>query len=695
MLLMLADASDTLTIKEIAKKIGVSSRTILREMPKIEKWIKENGFKLIKKPGVGLQLDETLENRARMKELLKQENIEKSYTPQERQFILINELLKMKEPVKLYYFKSMFNVTSGTITKDLDKIEGWFEKHNLKLIRKPGFGVYVEGKEEDFRQALIDLLYENLDIDQLIHILNKKVEGSIDTQNKIEVNVRNRLFNLIDKQTTMKIEDIVQSIENKMGRKLTDSAFVGLVVHLALAVQRIKNNEKIIINKEILEELKSTSEFNFAKLLAEKITETFKVNIPEDEIGYITMHLRGAKIYNSDKIEEEVIQKFELIKIAKEMLKVVENETGYILRYNDRLLLDLVTHLIPAINRLKLNLSIRNPLLEEIKENYPEIFEISTKSAKVLEEKYNVKIPESEIGYIAMHLGAVIEGNVSQKEALYNVVVVCASGIGTSKMLAARLEREFKSIKIIDVVSNIELDNNWLSDNNIELIISTTNIENEQVDTVVVTPFLTDEDKLKIEGKLRKVDKIRKMRKKPRKSKPKSTSSFKNNMKLIREYSDSILQLLNNFYFKDNVCVNSIEELIEFVSQLMIEEDHKKVLADKLKAREKQGHTILKDKKIILLHCRSKVVKEISCGVVKLKNKINNNLTNQEISTALILIAPKESSKASLEVISEISRALVENEYLTEILISKGKDEIYEEFSKLLNNFYSAKARNI
>ncbi|RKD30029.1 hypothetical protein BET03_04810 [Thermohalobacter berrensis] len=692
---MLADASDTLTIKEIAKKIGVSSRTILREMPKIEKWIKENGFKLIKKPGVGLQLDETLENRARMKELLKQENIEKSYTPQERQFILINELLKMKEPVKLYYFKSMFNVTSGTITKDLDKIEGWFEKHNLKLIRKPGFGVYVEGKEEDFRQALIDLLYENLDIDQLIHILNKKVEGSIDTQNKIEVNVRNRLFNLIDKQTTMKIEDIVQSIENKMGRKLTDSAFVGLVVHLALAVQRIKNNEKIIINKEILEELKSTSEFNFAKLLAEKITETFKVNIPEDEIGYITMHLRGAKIYNSDKIEEEVIQKFELIKIAKEMLKVVENETGYILRYNDRLLLDLVTHLIPAINRLKLNLSIRNPLLEEIKENYPEIFEISTKSAKVLEEKYNVKIPESEIGYIAMHLGAVIEGNVSQKEALYNVVVVCASGIGTSKMLAARLEREFKSIKIIDVVSNIELDNNWLSDNNIELIISTTNIENEQVDTVVVTPFLTDEDKLKIEGKLRKVDKIRKMRKKPRKSKPKSTSSFKNNMKLIREYSDSILQLLNNFYFKDNVCVNSIEELIEFVSQLMIEEDHKKVLADKLKAREKQGHTILKDKKIILLHCRSKVVKEISCGVVKLKNKINNNLTNQEISTALILIAPKESSKASLEVISEISRALVENEYLTEILISKGKDEIYEEFSKLLNNFYSAKARNI
>lgn len=692
---MLTDASDILTIKEIAKKIGVSSRTVLREMPKIEKWIKQNGFNLIKKPGVGLQLDETLENKALVKELLQKENIEKNYTPQERQFILISQLLKMKEPVKLYYFTSMFNVTSGTITKDLNEVEGWFEKRKLKLIRRPGFGVYVEGNEEDFRRALIDLLYENLDIDQLVHILSKKVEDSIDNQNKIQVNVRNRLFNLIDKQTTIKIEELIQSIENKMGRKLTDSAFVGLVVHLALAVQRIKNNEKIVINKEILEELRATSEFSFAQQLAKKITEAFEVDIPEDEIGYITMHLRGAKIYNFDKVEGEGIQKFELIKIAKEMLEIVENETGYILRYNDKLLLDLATHLIPAINRLKLNLNIRNPLLEEIKQNYPKIFEISAKSAKVLEKNYKVKIPESEIGYIAMHLGAVIEGNVSQKDVLYNVVVVCASGIGTSKMLAARLRKEFKNIKVIDVVSNIELDNNWLSEYNVELVISTTAIENEQVDTVVVTPFLTTEDKHKIERKLRKIGKIRKMRKNYKKPKSNPTSNFKSSIKLIREYSDSILQLLNNFYYKDDVEVNSIDELIEIVSELIVENEHKKILANELKAREKLGHTILKGKEIILLHSRSKVVKELSCGIVKLKDSINHTLDGQRISTALILIAPVESSKASLEVISVISRALVENEYLTEILISKDKVEIYEEISKLLNNFYTSKTRNI
>ncbi|GAA3331536.1 hypothetical protein GCM10020331_088520 [Ectobacillus funiculus] len=73
----------------------------------------------------------------------------KYFSPEERQYILKQLLLTLKEPTKLYYFSTKFNVTEATISNDLLKIEPWFEKkHGIKLIRKPGFGVYIEGNEK-------------------------------------------------------------------------------------------------------------------------------------------------------------------------------------------------------------------------------------------------------------------------------------------------------------------------------------------------------------------------------------------------------------------------------------------------------------------------------------------------------------------------------------------------------------------
>lgn len=47
-------------------------------MPKIEEWLDENGFNFIKKPGVGLIIDENLENQQLILELLEVENVQKN-----------------------------------------------------------------------------------------------------------------------------------------------------------------------------------------------------------------------------------------------------------------------------------------------------------------------------------------------------------------------------------------------------------------------------------------------------------------------------------------------------------------------------------------------------------------------------------------------------------------------------------------
>lgn len=73
-----------ITTSMIAKELSLSARTVLREMPKIEEWLDENEFNFIKKPGVGLIIDENLENQELILELLEIEKIKKEFSKEER-----------------------------------------------------------------------------------------------------------------------------------------------------------------------------------------------------------------------------------------------------------------------------------------------------------------------------------------------------------------------------------------------------------------------------------------------------------------------------------------------------------------------------------------------------------------------------------------------------------------------------------
>ena len=56
-----SSAARPITVGMISEDMGVSSRTILREIPTVEQWLTQNDFHLIRKPSVGLILDESVE----------------------------------------------------------------------------------------------------------------------------------------------------------------------------------------------------------------------------------------------------------------------------------------------------------------------------------------------------------------------------------------------------------------------------------------------------------------------------------------------------------------------------------------------------------------------------------------------------------------------------------------------------------
>ncbi|GAA0179661.1 BglG family transcription antiterminator [Clostridium sediminicola] len=690
---ILCDTDGPITVKEISNKLSVSSRTILREMSEVEKWIISKGLMLDKKPRVGVILKGTIDEKVELKAKLNNEDIDKLFSPKERQSLILSELLQSNEPIKLYYFTTIFKVSEGTVSHDLDKVEKKLKAYNLRLIRKPGLGIYINGSESEFRKAMINLLYEYLDKKQILKIMNQSLSLKNSKENNSVYNqTRNRLLNLIDRETILKLEDIVAQAENDIEYKFADSSYVGLLVHLALAIKRIKNNENITMQKEVLYDLKLSEEFEIAAKIVEKISNEFGINIPEEEIGYVTMHLKGSKIRNvAQRKDDFTIGNFELIKIANKIIKIAEKESGYSIKNDKNLLVGLVSHLQPAITRLNMNMDIRNPLLDNIKNKYLEYFEISKKSVAFLEDKFNKKIPESEIGFITMHLGAAIEKSKNINERIYRVIVTCTSGIGSSKMLATRLEKEYKNLKIVDVISTIEIDEHWIEENGIDFIISTVEIQERFIPVITVTPLLIDSDIEKINTFISQIDKIN-YRNLDEENKVKNNKNesgvdrinLREKAISLMEYSKAIVDLIDSYFFKEYDKVEDIESLIERICLFISVNEKRRIIIKKdLLKREKSGSTVVKGKGIILIHARTLGVETLKLGVVRLSNPINK--LNEDIYLGLIMLAPKDANKKELEVISEISKSLVTVESFSHVLLKEKEKEILNQIEIILS----------
>lgn len=680
------------TIAMIAQELGVSTKTILRELYEVEQWLAAKGCSLSKKTGAGIKVNGSIDRKAIILDILQGAKEDNIYSPKERQIVIISELLQNQESVKLYNFTKILKVTEGTISNDLDKVAQWFEKQGITLIRKPGLGVYIEGQETNIRKAMVHFIYENIEEDQLLGVIRNSLIKSANHSTDIETKIQRRLLNLINKEVIHRLESSIHDAEEKMGHKLADSAYVGLIVHLALAVQRIKKNEEIKIDQDFLQELKNYPEYLIATDMVASIAKNFVIKVPESEIGYITMHIRGSKNRN-DYIKDtsKMIGNFELVRITKEIIKMAEAETGRFLAQNDNLLVGLVNHLGPSIYRLKMNMEIRNPFLEEIKGFYPELVAISRKCSTVVEKHLGIKMPDSEIAYIAMHLGAAMETVEKLPKPVYRCAIACSTGIGTSRLLATKIQKEYDNIQIVEIISTIHIEETSLRNKRVDFIISTVTIDYCSIPVVTVNPLLFEEDKNRINKQMKLLaNKVEYYS-----SENGNGVRFKDKLLALQSYGQAILEILENFFLVKDYESRTIEEIIHSVSSLLgINDEMTKGLADALQQREEKGGTFITGHGFILLHCRTDAVEKLYFGVVQNANKlyaINGKNQREEINLGIIMIAPEHNSENAMETISHLSQMLIERPDFIRVLEQGIQEEAAIEVSNILEEFYRSK----
>ena len=677
----LIQTENYITASEIAEKLQVSNKTVVRQLGSVEKILVQHNLSLERKTGRGMRVIGAPEDKERLLSLIAEKvNTRHEYSPAERCNIILSQLLKSQEPIKLIALSQLLNVTDATISNDLDKIEPWIRKMNMNLVRKPGLGVYLEGLEKDIRKAIISHIYENIHEQDILNLLYSKKKKT----NELTSDADKFLLDLVDKNIIQKVEEAIKATMQQQKSSLSMNAFSGLVVHLTLAVQRLLKGETIKIDAAFLGKIKQKKEFKLAENIGENIEKVFQVKIPEEETAYITMHLLGAR-NNYEQDVDIQYSSFHLIRIAKDIVKIAQQESGISLLKKSRLLIGLYKHLKPAVMRIKMKMEIRNPLLQEMKEKYPKWMTLAKKAARPLEEELQTPLPEAEIAYLAMHLGAALE-EANMQEQYFKVLVACPTGIGTSKLLATQLKREFSNLEIVAIVSAVNVDYDFYKHENVEFIISTVPIENAKLPVVVVDFMLNENDKTNIIHQMNISTVLKK-----------NVERVKVNYKLIYRleridrYIKYIHEVLTNFFYDEYIEIKDIDELCAKTSHVISGELERELLYHDLKNRESKGSTVLN--KLMILHTKSKAVQSLHVGVIKLQNEYVLNKEN--ISTILVLLAPDNAEQAALETIGYVSESLLESLNLLDILYEGSSKEIYGELEKIYTNYFKEKYKKV
>ena len=434
--------------ERIASALDVSARTITREMHGLEMALMSYGITLLRRTGAGFMLTGDKADLTRLRTQISKVNVRGELTPDQRRSILVTRLLMADEPLKLFALARILDVTDSTVSHDLDRLQPWLAEQEIALVRRPGLGIYVEGTERAIRSALVRNIHEHADEAELLALIadNADMQGAAQAAERA-------LLGLVDGAQIRTIDDIVA--EETQGRDIPDTARVGLVVHLALAVRRMQQHDAIVMDAGTLIELRRTEEFAAARMIAVQLGKVFSLSVPEAEVGYITMHLLGARSAPLP-IGASRVDNFRLVQIAQSIMRLAAEKSGAPLLRSRTLLTGLVNHLAPALHRLKLHMDIRNPLLAQMETEHPELMELARYSAPMMEEEAGTPIPADEIAYIAMHLGAALT-EAGGDRPVVRVLVACPTGLGTSRLLASRIRRTYEHIRVVGELSSLAL----------------------------------------------------------------------------------------------------------------------------------------------------------------------------------------------------------------------------------------------
>lgn len=681
-LTILLDAGEPVPEQKIADAAGVSKRTIQREIDYLGSELSHYHLELKKKKNAGVFVaGESVELQKLRDDLSKSKESGIADKTLRRKY-LTAELLRERTPKKLFYFSEKFGVSEATISKDLDAVQEWLLENGVQMIRKPGYGIVLEHSEKDYRKAIQRFVNENVGNEDIRALVSSHKEAA----NILGSFHNGNIYELLNSEVLGRVSRVFQELDEPRLKQMTDESYIGLMLHITIAVDRILKGEVITGEDGKLPEYEKDEDYALARSIIRQLEAEFSLKIPQNETGYILLHIRGSKVnYSGQTRLTYKIGVEETLNLIDRMLNAYDSTLACELTCDEEFIHGLMMHLEPAMVRLKNDMSIYNPLLDEIKKEYPDVFEKCKKAAAVITENTGLQVPETEIGFLAMHFGAA-EERIGERRIITRTVeigVVCASGFGVARLMMTKLKGSLSRNVHIRTYGKDEITPYVIS--RTDFFVTSFTLEGDQLDYLKVSPLITRDDLLLIQAK---ADEYSHM---PRAF---EESDFTRQLEQLNALSGKIRFLIRNYknlYESEEV---SLDVLLETAAvQITGSARRAALLKADLLAREKIMTQIFAGMEFALFHTRTKAVSDaVFYTVTPQQAKRFTDPSLKGIRAAVIMLMPdgtKEEQETDKEMLGHISSAFVEEEQFLHTIFTADEACIREQLQKVLKAYFN------
>ena len=478
-----------ITIKEIAAGMGISERTVYREIPEVTRVLGEYEITLETVSKKGIRIIGKGKNIQKLLQDLNDKIRVQVVDPKERLHLILFRLLHEKEFIKTEALAIDLKTSLPTIRNDLKRAEKAAGDYHLSLIQKKGEGIMLQGPQIEKDHLLIHALMQSVEIQDLYLWLEGEFEKSNLLLEEMEAYGYREIF--------MEFHKIFQNFGGWLEKKtlyLEDISYLEMIFFMALMVRHHQEGNEMEVREYQMEEIKPDEQI-LAGEIREKIQSRFQIELTGGEERYLNwvVHTTVASHPGETALEANPEMRIRV----SEFVKRVEESMGIYLSRDQKLMDGLIIHIDKALKRTRSGMSISNPIIREIEKDYEQLFDIvKTSVREAFPEDY---FPEDEIGYLVLYFAVSLD-NITKKT--FRILVVCSSGMGSSKMLASRLEREIPEIYVRKIVSLIGLGKEDL--NEYDLILSTVPLYLDSSDYLKVSPLLNPQELEMVKEKIRR-----------------------------------------------------------------------------------------------------------------------------------------------------------------------------------------------
>ena len=669
MIELLIEYRNGITVEELMRVLNVSKRTVYREIASIEASLAKFQLQINKPRGEGYRLIGDPFQIDALKQKIYQVS-PNNFDMVQRQHALAITLLQADDAITMEALAYDFEVSVGTINADLSMIDESLEDFSLRIERQKTRGIYVHGGEKERRQILSSLLYGNIneyDFFQYLHQL------SLD-----ETAVSEDFFlKVVRPESLLLARHAILEESHNLFESVTDNQLQQIMIILALSIDRLLKGH--VIDVAIGARRISTDIIKLSHQILGYIEVQLKQAINMNERHFFALQLEGLNYKAPQNIFIESFDA-EISYQIKEFIRITSQQTGFDFRKDETLYVDLMAHMKAAIKRpLSLVQKIDNPLLQKILDEYQHIYEgVKVARQEIFEDK---KFSREEMAYIVIHFASSLERNPSSRNI--TALVLCSSGIGTSKILESRIGKYLPEINVIDVSKISQMDN--IQFEQYDLILSTIFLPGFQHSYRVISPLLLDDEVKEI----REYMKQSLLNDLPKSETQQTIKEVKENFEDVYHTMKIANNLLQRFDIKFVKSSGTLEETLHHILlglEGYILEDAGKV-ADRVIQRYLQAPIGIPNSNSALFHRTNEWVKEPYFGIYDLDRKypiMGMDRRSIDLQRVLLMLAPEPLDETNEMILGKISSSIIESDLNTEIYKSGSKELIYQLLSSLL-----------